>query len=104
MLARYEVHEIVWPWVKEHWPEVEKKTTMSSGGAIVAATRTFCDAESRDDVQRFFNEHKVPSSERALRVVVESVNACISYREHQQKNMTSWLGRHGGSAAGNSIR
>jgi aminopeptidase N len=105
MLARYQVHEIVWPWVKEHWPEVEKKTTMSNGGGIVAATRTFCDAESRDDVQRFFNEHKVPSAERALRVVVESVNACINYREHQQKNLTSWLGQHGGStAAGNGTR
>jgi len=102
VLSRYEVHQIAWQWVKEHWPEVEKKITMSSGGGIVGATRTFCDAESRDDVQKFFTEHKVPSSERALRQAAESVNACISYRDHQQKNLTSWLGQHGGStAAGN---
>lgn len=102
MLSQYEVHQIAWEWVKEHWPEVEKKITMSSGGGIVGATRTFCDAESRDDVQKFFTEHKVPSAERALRQVAESVNACISYRAHQQKNLISWLGQHGSStAAGN---
>jgi hypothetical protein len=32
-------------------------------------------------------------------VVVESVNACINYREHQQKNLTSWLGQHAGTTA-----
>ncbi len=105
MLTRYSVRETVWPWVKEHWPEVEKKTTTLGGGLIVSSTRSFCDADSRDDVQRFFTEHKIPSAERALRQVVESVNACISYREHQQKNLTSWLGQHGGSTtAGNGAR
>jgi len=99
VLSRYEVHQIAWQWVKEHWPEVEKKITMSSGAGIVGATRNFCDAESRDDVQKFFTEHKVASSERALRQVEENVNACISYRDHQQKNLTSWLGQHGGPVA-----
>jgi aminopeptidase N len=97
VLARREMQGVAWQWVKEHWPEVEKKITMSSGGTIVGATRNFCDAESRDDVQKFFSEHKVASSERVLRVVAESINACISYRDHQQNNLASWLGQHGGS-------
>jgi aminopeptidase N/puromycin-sensitive aminopeptidase len=99
VLRRYEVSQIAWQWIKDHWPEVEKKTTMSSGASIVAATAGFCDAQSRDDVQQFFQEHKVPSTERVLRQVAENVNACISFREHQQKNLTSWLGQHGGSIA-----
>jgi aminopeptidase N/puromycin-sensitive aminopeptidase len=99
VLRRHEVSQIAWQWVKEHWPEVEKKTTTASGANIVAATSGFCDPESRDDVQHFFQEHKVPSSERALRQVVENVNACISFRSHQQKNLASWLGQHSGSTA-----
>jgi aminopeptidase N len=81
-----------WAWVKAHWPEVEKKTTMSSGAEIVAATRTFCDPGQRDDVQQFFTQHKVPSAERALKQAGERVNACINYRNQQQGNLAAWLG------------
>jgi puromycin-sensitive aminopeptidase len=98
-LSRYDVQQIAWQWVKEHWPEVEKKTTMSSGASIVGATGSFCDAVSRDDAQQFFQQHKVSSSERALRLAMENVNACISFRDHQQKNLTAWLGQHAGSTA-----
>jgi len=97
VLARYEVRQIAWSWVKEHWPEVEKKATVSGGANIIAATASFCDAESRDDIQQFFQAHKVPSGESALRHALENINACISFRERQQKNLTSWLGQHGGS-------
>src|SRR5262245_65922212 len=80
-----------WQWIKSHWPEVEKKFTMSSGAEIVAATRNFCDAGRRDEVQQFFSEHKVPSAERLLKPTTERINACISYRERQQGNLAEWL-------------
>jgi aminopeptidase N len=91
-----------WAWVKAHWPDVEKKITMSSGAAVVAATRRACDAGMRDDVQKFFTEHKVPSSERALKQTTEQINACISLRDRQQGNLAAWLEQHpANSAAGN---
>jgi aminopeptidase N/puromycin-sensitive aminopeptidase len=99
VLSRYELRQTVWPWVKAHWPEIEKKTTMSSGASIVGATASFCEAESRDEVQQFFQEHKVPSADRVLRRVIENVNSCISFRDHQQKNLTSWLTQHASSTA-----
>ena len=89
--------DFVWPWIKSHWGDVEKKITTLSGGSVVLSTGTFCDAASRDDVQRFFSEHKVASSERALKLAVERINSCISYRERQQDNLAAWLGQHGGS-------
>ena len=90
-----------WEWVKAHWQEVEKKTTMSSGEEIVAATRKFCDTGSRDDVRQFFSEHKVASAERGLRRSVEEIDACINYRSRQQGNLAAWLEQHGdGSVAG----
>jgi aminopeptidase N len=90
-----------WKWVKAHWQEVEKKTTMSSGEEIVAATRKFCDAANRDDVQKFFGEHKVASAERGLRRSVEEIDACINYRARQQSNLAGWLEqRSNGAVAG----
>jgi aminopeptidase N len=104
VLSNPEVQSTAWPWVKTHWAEVEKKITMSSGAEIIVATHNFCDAESRDDVQRFFTEHKVPSAERALRQSLERINACISYRQHQQSNLAGWLGQHAvSSASGNGV-
>ncbi|HEY6252827.1 MAG TPA: M1 family metallopeptidase [Candidatus Angelobacter sp.] len=81
-----------WQWIKSHWPEVEKKITMSSGGEIIFASSSFCDAEHRDDVQHFFTEHKVPSAERVLKQTVERINSCIRYRDHQQGDLATWLG------------
>jgi aminopeptidase N len=98
MLANPEDQNAAWSWIKAHWAEVEKKITMSSGGEIVAATRHFCDPTMRDDVQQFFTQHKVPSAERALKQAAEGVNACISYRSHQQGNLAAWLGQHSGAA------
>ncbi len=93
---------VAWQWLKTHWPDVEKKITMSSGGEIIAATREACDATTRDDVQQFFTEHKVPSAERALRQAVERINACISYRDRQLANLAAWLEQHpGNTTAGN---
>ncbi len=93
---------VAWPWIKMHWPDVEKKITMSSGGEIIYATRSSCDTAARDDVQQFFTEHKVPSAERALRQAMERINTCISFRDRQQANMAAWLDQHPGNvAAGN---
>lgn len=89
-----------WAWVKAHWPEVEKKITMSSGAEIVSATRTFCDPGQRDDVQQFFTQHKVPSAERTLKQAGERVNACINYRNQQQGNLAAWLGQRGTAVGG----
>ncbi|HEY6349875.1 MAG TPA: M1 family metallopeptidase [Candidatus Angelobacter sp.] len=81
-----------WQWIKSHWTEVEKKITMSSGGEIIHASSSFCDAAHRDDVQHFFTEHKVSSAERGLKQATERINSCIHYRDHQQADLATWLG------------
>lgn len=90
---------VAWQWIKGHWSDVEKKITMSSGGEIIAATRSSCDAATRDEVQQFFADHKVPSAERTLHQAVERINSCISYRERQQGNLAGWLDQHPGNGA-----
>ncbi|HWZ45977.1 MAG TPA: M1 family metallopeptidase [Candidatus Saccharimonadales bacterium] len=103
VVRKPENQEIAWAWVKDHWADVEKKITMSSGGAIVNATGTFCEAGMRDDVKQFFTEHKVPSTERTLKLATERMNTCISFRERQKSNLAAWLHQHGngGNTAGN---
>ena len=98
VLSNTDNQTIAWQWIKEHWSDLEKKITMSTGGEIIGGARNFCDAETRDDVQRFFSEHKVPSSERALRQVAEQIDACISYRSNQQPKLATWLGQHSSTA------
>ena len=100
VLMNADSHDAAWSWVKQHWDEVEKKTTISSGITIVSGTQNFCSTEARDDVQRFFSEHKVPSAERALKLAVERIDSCINFREHQQTNLASWLGQHSSASAG----
>ena len=96
-LRNADAQKVAWPWIKEHWSQVESKLTMSSGVEIVAATGDFCTVEMRDDVQKFFSEHKVPSSERTLKQSLERINACVGYRERQQTNLNGWLAQHNGT-------
>jgi aminopeptidase N/puromycin-sensitive aminopeptidase len=91
--------KIVWEWIKTNLPAVEKKTTMSSGPQIVNATRTFCSAEMRDDVQSFFTEHKVPSAERSLKQALEDIEACTRRRPRLQTELAEWLQQHQGTSA-----
>jgi len=91
-----------WDWVKAHWPEVEKKITMSSGPEIVDSTRKFCSAEMNDDVQKFFTEHKVPSAERALKQSHEDIQGCVKRRPRLQTELAQWLQQHSGASRAGS--
>jgi aminopeptidase N/puromycin-sensitive aminopeptidase len=82
---------VAWEWVKAHWAAVEKKTTMSSGPAIINATGSFCSTEMRDDVQNFFTEHKVPAAERTLKQSYEDISTCAKTRGHLQSDLAAWL-------------
>jgi aminopeptidase N len=91
VLSNADNQKTAWEWVKAHWPEVEKKTTMSSGPEIVNATRRFCSTQMRDDVQTFFAEHKVTAAERTLRQSREEIDGCIRRRPRMQAELAEWL-------------
>jgi len=83
----------VWNLVRQNWAGVQAKTTQSSGREIVTATNSFCDAKTRDEVQQFFTEHKVPAAERSLPRALESISNCIDLKAQQEQNLNSWLGQ-----------
>ncbi|HEX4603408.1 MAG TPA: M1 family metallopeptidase [Candidatus Angelobacter sp.] len=98
VLSNTDDQAIAWEWVKTHWPAVDKKITMSSGAGIVNATRKFCSADLRDDVQAFFAEHKVPSAERALSQSREDIESCVKMRPRVQAELAGWLQQHSGAS------
>jgi aminopeptidase N len=102
VLSNVDNQKIAWEWVKTHWPAVEKKNTMASGPEIVNATRKFCSAEMRDDVQNFFSEHKVPAAQRTLKQSGEDINSCIKRRPRLQAELDEWLQQHPGGVKGGS--
>ncbi len=102
VLSNVDNQKIAWEWVKTHWPAVEKKNTMASGPEIVNATRKFCSAEMRDDVQNFFSEHKVPAAQRTLKQSGEDINSCIKRRPRLQAELDEWLHQHPGGVKGGS--
>jgi aminopeptidase N len=87
-----------WEWTKAHWPDVEKKLAASGGEVLVGATSSFCDAESRSDAAAFFGQHKLPGTERTLKLSLEQIDACVNYRNHQQPELTNWLAKHPAAA------
>jgi aminopeptidase N/puromycin-sensitive aminopeptidase len=82
-----------WSLVRKNWTEVQAKTTESSGRVIIGATSSFCDARTRDEVQQFFAEHKVPAADRSLPRALESIDNCIDLKAQQQQNLDAWLGQ-----------
>jgi aminopeptidase N len=103
VLANADNQKTAWDWVKAHWPDVEKKITMSSGAEIVNATRQFCSVEMRDDVQSFFGEHKVASAERVLKQSFEDITSCTKNRARLQTELATWLQKHSAAGGGSHM-
>ena len=88
-----DTREFAWQYVQQNWDKVKAQLTPLSGGYFVAATGSFCSADSRDQVVAFFSTHKVASSERALKRAVDQINDCIEFRGNQEGNLKEWLAR-----------
>ena len=103
MIRNPETRQLTWELTKQHWAEVDKKLTISSGGRIVAAAGAFCDSASRDDVSQFFNTHTVASSERTLKQTLNQIDSCIDLRTQQGDKLAKWLDGSQDSGSGSAI-
>jgi aminopeptidase N len=98
VLRRPASRSVAWAWIKSHWTEVEKKAASANISAVLDGAGSFCDPAAREDVQQFFTQHPA-GSDRSLKFELERIDACISYRDHQQGELAGWLQQHGGSGA-----
>ncbi len=91
--------DAAWQFITSNWNSIVAQTTMSSGGSIVGATSSFCDASKAQEVKQFFSSHKVASSERTLRQALERINTCAELKSLQQESLASWLSQQANRAA-----
>jgi aminopeptidase N/puromycin-sensitive aminopeptidase len=80
-----------WNYVVTNWDKVQAQFTTGSGAGVVESAASFCTVEARDDVQKFFAEHKVASSSVSLKHAIERINGCIELRKLQEPNLQHWL-------------
>jgi aminopeptidase N len=83
--------QVAWNFIRDNWAEVSAKLSNYSDSSVVGAVSVFCDASKRDEVEAFFTAHKVPASDRTLKLTIEEINGCIDLREHQEHNLQTWL-------------
>ena len=80
-----------WQFIKSNWDKVQAQFTTAMGGMVVGSTSGFCSDDARDDVQKFFAEHKVQASDIALKHAIERIDGCIELRKLQGPNLRQWL-------------
>jgi len=85
--------QVAWDFSRQHWTEIEAKLSNYSEASLVQSAGVFCDTAKREEVQRFFTEHKIPAAERELKLTLEQINVCIDVRAHQQPLLQTWLER-----------
>jgi aminopeptidase N len=90
-LQNVSTRDQTWNYVTTNWDKVQAQFTTESGAYVVDSTASFCSAEARDDVQKFFAEHKVASSSVSLKHAIERINGCIELRKLQEANLQRWL-------------
>jgi aminopeptidase N len=92
LLANPRARATTWQTIKDRWPDLEKRLGVFQGVPdVVEATAAFCDPAARDDVQRFFETHKVRAAERALRQSLERMNSCIALRDRTLAPLSAFL-------------
>jgi aminopeptidase N/puromycin-sensitive aminopeptidase len=57
----------------------------------VSSAGSFCSAQDRDDVERFFTTHRVPDADQPLKHALESIDGCIELRKLQEPKLKEWL-------------
>jgi aminopeptidase N len=87
--------EMAWDYLKAHWNDLAEKVTTFGGRGAVSALGGFCSAPMREDVKKFFADHRAPGAERALQQSLERMNNCIEFKQLQQANMQQWLAAQG---------
>lgn len=91
ILANPEGRQLAWDFIRNNWAEVNAKLSNYSESDVVGNTGVFCDAAKRDELEAFFTSHKVPASDRTLKLTIEEINGCIDLRAHQEPNLQTWL-------------
>ncbi len=91
LLGNDAARPIVWPYLKEHWSDIEKNVPPFSMARILFSISGVCTPAERDDVKAFLTGHQGAVPERSARQIVERVDACIAFHDQQAANLAAFL-------------
>src|SRR5262249_45246936 len=91
LLSNPSTREVTWTYMKSHWDTRAEKATSFGGRGAVSALGDACSPQMRDDIKQFFSNHRAPGAELALKQSLDRIDACLAFKQLQQKSMEHWL-------------
>lgn len=82
---------VAWPYIKEHWSEIERSLPPFVIGRLMAAMSRVCTPAERDDVKAVIAAHPAAGTERMSRQTIERIDSCIAFHEQQAPNLAAFL-------------
>jgi aminopeptidase N len=84
--------ERAWTFMTTRWSALEPKLTIVGGDTrLVASLGAFCDADARNRIKQFFDDHRLPGAVRTLDQTLERIDNCIELRARQTQAVTRWV-------------
>jgi aminopeptidase N/puromycin-sensitive aminopeptidase len=84
-------HE-AWKSVRDHWDALQTSLGVFQGLPRIAGhLGGLCDQPTRDDIQQFFQAHRIRAIDRDVRQSLERIDRCIETKAQQEKNLAGFL-------------
>jgi aminopeptidase N len=81
-----------WEYLKSNWEQVERTLGIFQGvPTVVSSTQHLCDVQSKNDVERFFQQHPVGGTERTLQQSLERIERCAATKSAQTRHLAAFL-------------
>jgi aminopeptidase N len=95
LLANDAARPIVWPYVKEHWSEIEKGMPPLAMARVMGSIGRACTSSERDDVKAFLAAHPGAVPDRVTRQIMERIDNCLAFHEQQAGSLAAFLEKTG---------
>jgi aminopeptidase N len=92
LMQRPSASAATWEHVKSNWERLERSLGIFQGiPAVVGSTQHLCDRQSKNDVETFFQQHRVGGTERTLEQAIERIERCAATKSAQAKTLAGLL-------------
>lgn len=92
LMQRPSASAATWEHLKSNWDRVERRFGIFQAiPTVVGSMRHFCDVESRNDVERFFRQHRIGGTERTLQQALETIDRCAATKSAQTDDLAAFL-------------
>ncbi|HEX4006721.1 MAG TPA: M1 family metallopeptidase [Acidobacteriaceae bacterium] len=85
---------IAWEFLQQNWDKVMAQMTTATGPYVIVAAGTFCSEEKKQEAMNFFAAHPIPSSDRSLARMEDSIDDCVELRANQGPKLEAWMAEH----------